>query len=281
MLRMSKAARRVLVAVICALLACRRTAPVYLDMATTTSVDNSGLLNALLPHFQSATVRVHPVGSGLALKMLSDGDVEVVISHAPETESRYLGQHPDWSYRKIAFNQFLVVGPAVDPAHIRDAKNAIDAFRRIAASDATFVSRGDQSGTHEREQSLWKAAAVTPSADRLLVSGAGMAITLRQTNERQSYTLADDSTFWQLQSRLNLAVLFDSDPRLLNTYAVVFPSNKSSAAGFADWLASGDGRRRIADYRIQGRTAFNVWPLGCPFSMPDAQPCGASISRQR
>src|SRR5262245_66681792 len=102
-----------------------------------------------------------------------------------------------------------------------------------------------------------------------------MAITLRQTNERQSYTLADDSTYWQLQPRLNLTVLFDSDPRLLNTYAVVFPSNKSSAAGFTDWLATGDGRQRIADYRIQGRVAFNVWPLGCPFSTPDAQPCRA------
>jgi tungstate transport system substrate-binding protein len=258
-----------------ALLACQHAGPVYLDMATTTSVENSGLLNALLPHFEPATVRVHPVGSGLALKMLSDGDVEIVISHAPQTETRYLTQHPDWVYRTSAFNQFLVVGPADDPAHVRDAPDAIDAFRRIAASGATFVSRGDQSGTHEREQSLWKAAVVTPPPPRVLVSGASMAITLRQADERQSYTLADESTFSQLQPRLNLAVLFDSDPRLLNTYAVVFPSNRTSAAGFAAWLATGEGRARIAEYRIQGRTAFKVWPPGCPFSMPDAEPCDA------
>jgi tungstate transport system substrate-binding protein len=270
-----QAKRRLVLLALISALACRPTSPAYLDMATTTSVENSGLLNALLPHFEPATVRVHPVGSGLALKMLADGDVEIVISHAPETESRYLAQHPEWVYRKIAFNQFLIVGPESDPAHVRGAADVIDAFRRIAASAVTFVSRGDQSGTHEREQSIWKSAGVVPSANQLLVTGASMAITLRQTNERQSYTLADDSTFWQLQPRLNLGVLFDSDARLLNTYAVVFPSDKSSAASFADWLASGDGRRRMADYRIQGRVAFTVWPSGCPFSTPDAQPCSA------
>jgi tungstate transport system substrate-binding protein len=98
--------RRVVLIALVGVLACRPAQSVYLDMATTTSVENSGLLNALLPHFERATVRVHPVGSGLALKMLSDGDVDVVISHAPETESRYLAQHPEWVYRKIAFNQF-------------------------------------------------------------------------------------------------------------------------------------------------------------------------------
>ena len=136
-LRMSKAAWPV-VAVIFVLLGCR-AAPVYLDMATTTSVENSGLLNALLPHFERATVRVHLVGGGLALKMLSDGKVDIVISHAPETERRYLAQHPEWVYRKVAFNQFLLVGPEDGPAHVRDAADVIDAFRRIAASDATFV----------------------------------------------------------------------------------------------------------------------------------------------
>jgi len=226
-LRMSKAAWPV-VAVIFVLLGCR-AAPVYLDMATTTSVENSGLLNALLPHFERATVRVHLVGGGLALKMLSDGKVDIVISHAPETERRYLAQHPEWVYRKVAFNQFLLVGPEDGPAHVRDAADVIDAFRRIAASDATFVSRGDQSGTHEREQSLWKAARVAPSAEHLLVSGASMAITLRQTNERQSYTLADDSTFWQLQSRLNLAVAgkVNVSPEREGRYRVSVPAPAS------------------------------------------------------
>jgi tungstate transport system substrate-binding protein len=254
-------------------LACGAPQSVHLDIATTTSVENSGLLETLLPHFQTAMVRVHPVGSGLALKMLSDGTVDLVISHAPETETRYLAQHPEWIYRKIAFNRFLLVGPRNDPAHVRDSRDVIEAVRRIATRGAAFVSRGDQSGTHEREQSLWKAADVMPSADRLFISGASMAVTLRQTNERQAYTLSDDSTFWQLEPRLDLVVLFDNDARLVNSYAVIFPPNKPTAASFADWLTQGDGRRRMADYRVQGRVAFTVWPLACPSSAPDAQPC--------
>ena len=266
-----------LAAVECALvglLACRAPQPVYLDIATTTSVENSGLLNALLPHYHLATVRVHPVGSGLALKMLADGTVALVISHAPETEARYLAEHPDWVYRKIAFNHFLLLGPRDDPAHVHDAGDVVEAFRRIAASRAVFVSRGDQSGTHEREQSLWNAAAAMPSAERLLVSGASMGITLRQASERQAYTLSDDSTFWQLEPRLDLSVLFDQDARLVNTYAVVLAPKESAAARFADWLEQGEGRKRMADYRVQNRAAFTVWPLGCRSAVPDAQPCG-------
>lgn len=267
-------AKLLLLLVLVGLVACRAPQSRYLDMATTTSVENSGLLEALLPHFQSAMVRVHPVGSGLALKMLSDGTVDMVISHAPETESRYLAEHPEWVYRKIAFNRFLLVGPRDDPAHVRDSRNVIDALRRIAASRVTFVSRGDQSGTDEREQSLWKAAGVRPSADRLLVSGASMGITLRQTDERQGYTLSDDATFWQMETRLSLVVLLDHDARLLNGYAVVYRSNEPRAAILAEWLGRGDGRQRMANYRVQGRVAFTVWPLGCPLTGPDAEPCG-------
>ena len=250
-----------------------RAQTAYLDMATTTSVQNSGLLESLLPEFKRAPVRVHPVGSGLALKMLADGAVDLVISHAPETETRYLADHADWVYRKIAFNHFLLLGPRDDPARVHDAADVVVAFRRIAARDVRFVSRGDQSGTHEREQALWKAAGVAPSADHLLVSGAAMGVTLRQADAQRAYTLSDDATFWQLESHLSLVVVFDQDARLVNTYAVVFPRDNELAAAFADWLIRGDGRQRVADYRVQGRTAFGVWPLACPSSTPDAQPC--------
>jgi tungstate transport system substrate-binding protein len=268
------AVKWLLVAGLLVVAACRGRS-VYLDMATTTSVDNSGLLEALLPQFKPATVRVHPVGSGLALKMLADGTVDLVISHAPETETRYLADHPDWVYEKIAFNHFLVVGPREDPAHVRELVDVVDVFRRIASSGVPFVSRGDQSGTHEREQSIWKAAGVMPSTDRLLVSGTSMGVTLRQTSEKQAYALSDDSTFWQLESRLNVVVLFDRDPRLINTYAVIYPRDDANAKMFADWLARGEGRQHMADYRIQGRAAFAVWPDGCPTSVPTALPCDA------
>ena len=247
----------------------------YLDVATTTSVQNSGLLDALLPHFSEVTIRVHAAGSGRALAMLSDGTVDLVISHAPETETRYLAEHSRWVYRKIAFNRFLVIGPREDPAQVRQATNALDAFRRMARAPVTFVSRGDESGTHERERSLWKAAGVAPLPERLLVSGQSMAVALRQTDDRQGYTLSDDATFWQLEPRLDLVVVFDNDPRLLNTYAVVHPPDHSTAARFAEWLARGAGRERIERYRVQERVAFTVWPLGCPADTPGAEPCGA------
>jgi tungstate transport system substrate-binding protein len=261
---------------LCALLAasaCRTPPPAHLDIATTTSVQNSGLLDAILPHFQPAAVRVHAVGSGLALKMLADRTVDLVISHAPDAERRYLSEHRDWVYRKIAFNHFLVVGPADDPAHVADAVDVLEAFRRIAASSAVFVSRGDQSGTDEREQSLWKQAAVSLPQARRYISGASMAVTLRQADERGAYTLSDESTFWQLEARLRHKVLFANDARLVNSYAVVYPSSGSLASNFADWLASGDGRSRMSAYRVAGRVAFTVWPASCANDVPDASPC--------
>lgn len=245
-----------------------------LDVATTTSVQNSGLLEAVLRHFTDAIVRVHAAGSGRSLEMLKDGIVDLVISHAPETEARYMAEHPDWQYRKLAYNRFVIVGPANDPANIQQATHALEAFRRIATTPAaTFVSRGDQSGTHEREQALWKAAGVTPPADRLLVSGRSMAVALRHAQERQGYTLSDEATFWQMERQLDLVVLFRSDARLLNTYAVIHPRNNQTAGAFAEWLSRGGGRERIERYQIQGRVAFTVWPRSCPDNTPALPPC--------
>jgi hypothetical protein len=119
--------------------------------------------------------------------------------------------------------RFVVVGPKNDPAAVRQATDALDAFRRMAGAPVTFVSRGDSSGTHEREQALWKAAEAVPPADRLLVSGRSMAVALRHAQERQGYTLSDKATFWQLERQLDLVLLFAGDARLLNTYAVVLP----------------------------------------------------------
>jgi tungstate transport system substrate-binding protein len=249
--------------------------PPTLDVATTTSVQNSGLLEALLPHFTDAIVRVHAAGSGRSLEMLADGIVDVVISHAPETEARYLADHPDWLYRKLAFNRFVIVGPRDDPAGIRQAGDALEAVRRIAGAPVTFVSRGDSSGTHERELMLWKAAGVAPPPERLLVSGRSMAVALRHAQERQGYTLSDEATFWQLERQLDLVVLFDGDARLLNTYAVVHPPGSQAADRFIHWLTRGAGRQRIDAYRVQERVAFTVWPSRCPDDTPVLQPCGA------
>ena len=149
----------------------------------------------------------------------------------------------------------------------------LDAFRRSANAPVGFVSRGDASGPHEREQLLWKRARVTVSPDRLLTSGRGMAITLRQADERQAYTLSDEATFWQLQRQLDLVELSEGDDLLLNTYAVIHPRGVQSSARFAAWLTRGDGRARIEQHKVEGRPAFHVWPLACPGESPGAMPC--------
>lgn len=250
--------------------------PRSLDIATTTSVVNSGLLSTLLPSFEAetgVTVRVHAAGSGRALEMLHDQVVELVISHAPNLEARMLKSHPEWRYQKIASNRFLVVGPRSDPADVRGATDAVAAFTRIVDANADFVSRGDSSGTHERELTLWDLAKVKPTESHLLVSGSGMGATLRQADEQEAYTLTDDATFSQLRDRLTLQALFSNDSRLVNSYAVVHPRQSMPAAQFADWLAHGNGRTALAVYKVGGTQPFHAWPEGCPKDEPLAELC--------
>jgi tungstate transport system substrate-binding protein len=255
--------------------ACTPARQPTLELATTTSVQNSGLLDRLIAEYQAETgitLRIHAAGSGRALAMLADGLVDAVISHAPETERRFLAQHANWRYRKLASNRFILVGPAADAAGVREATDAVAAFERIARSGAPFVSRGDGSGTHEREQSLWEAAGVSVQPPQLLVSGRGMAMALRHADERQAYTLSDDATFFQLAPQLSLVELFAADPRLLNTYAIVAPPGDAASA-LMEWLTRGRGREHIAAFAIGGRRAFAVWPGACRDDEPAALPC--------
>lgn len=243
-----------------------------LEIATTSSVVNSGLLDFILRNFEDP-VRVHAAGSGRALAMLSDQVVGLVISHAPESEARSLAEHPDWDYQKIAYNQFIVLGPRSDPADVRGAVDAADAFKRIAVHGALFVSRGDQSGTHEREMALWRQSDIDPTKERVLIGGGSMATTLRQANELAAYTLSDEATWWQLQPSLTLEELLTNDVALLNTYAVIHPRRSSRATAFARWLAEGKGRESIAAFRGAGKQPFNLWPQNCARDKPAALPC--------
>ena len=252
----------------------------YLVLATTTSVGNSGLLDVLAPAWQQAThVELRPTlaGSGRALRMLADGQADVVISHAPEAEATMLRTHASWRYRKIMFNDFVLVGPRTDPARVAHAATLADALTRIVHSGAKFVSRGDQSGTHEREEALWTLAGVRPSADAGLASGAGMAITLRQASDREAYTLSDRATFDQLTPQIWLTIVFAGDARLINTYSVIVDEQggrQDLAQQFADWLERGQGRDLIGSYRTAGSQVqpFTVWPDGAPREVPDARP---------
>ncbi len=267
---MSKARRLwLVVAFLCA--ACAPSSP-RLVIATTTSVQNSGLLGVLLPAYEAAAIDVHAVGSGLALNMLANGEVALVISHAPALEARLLAAHADWRYQKIAFNRFVIVGPTNDPARIAGVPDPVRAFQQIAAARAAFVSRGDQSGTHEREQALWAAAQVTPG-DWLLISGSGMAQALRHADAKPAYTLSDEGTFWQLEKQLSLRSFPSNDPLLMNTYALLYRSGDAGAQALGRWLSQDNGRQIIQNYRVQERAPFTVWPDGCPGATPEAMPC--------
>ena len=254
------------------LAACAPRAAAPLVIATTTSMANSGLLDRLLPAYQAQLVRIVPVGSGLALDLLGRGDADVAITHAPEREADALRSHPGWWYRKVLYNDFLLVGPPEDPAHVAEAGDAVTAMRQIAASGATFISRGDESGTHERERQLWIAAGVTPPKDRLVVAGASMGQTLRIASTTDAYTLTDRGTFEALQGALRSRMLSVADPRLLNTYAVVIDPANAPARRFAQWLVDGPGRavlERIVSREVRG---FSIWPAGVAGDRPDSRP---------
>lgn len=184
-----------------------------------------------------------------------------------------LASHPGWQYRKIMWNSFVIAGPAADPAAVSEAA---DAMRRIAASHATFLSRGDMSGTHEREELLWTRAGARPARERLVVAGSGMGTTLRAASQAAASTLTDSATFGQLKSSLQLRVLFEGDPELLNTYAVIHDPGTSrgrAAAAFSVWLSDGGGRREIERFRISGDVvAFTVWPGDRPRGQPMDRP---------
>jgi len=207
--------------------------------------------------------------------MLADGTVDAAISHAPETERRQLAEHPEWSYKKIAQNWFVIAGPESDPATVRNSSDVLDAFRRIADSGQPFVSRGDESGTHERERSFWDAVGRRPAESRLIVSGSGMGQALRHANEARAYILTDAPTLRQMSSTLELRTLFEKDVRLLNTYAVIFQRTNARAATFEAWLTSQAGRRTIDSFTIDGEPAFLSWPAGCAGGQPDDHLCVA------
>jgi tungstate transport system substrate-binding protein len=258
---------------------CARPARVV-RLATTTSVESSGLLALLLPAFEKdsgITVEAIAVGSGRALDILDRRDADVALTHDADAERRYLDRGVFGDYRKLMFNDFLIAGPADDPARVRSASGAVDAMGRIAASSSSFASRADSSGTHSRELLLWKAAGRKPAGGHLIETGQGMAPTLRIASERHGYVLTDRATFTQLGPTLRLEILSEGDPALLNTYAVTYRQGLTGARldqarRFFDWLADGRGRELIDGFAIRGQRVYTVWPLDRPRSHPEDLP---------
>ena len=201
-----------------------RAGPQDVILATTTSTADTGLLDALAPLFQEATgyaLKPIAVGSGAALELGERGEADVVLAHSPAAELAFMDEGFGAERRTVMYNDFVVVGPADDPAGIAGEPSAPEAMRRIAASESRFVSRGDGSGTHALERRLWGQAGVEPAGDWYVESGTGMGDTLNIASERGAYTITDRGTYLALRDRLDLPVLVEGDAALLNVYHVM------------------------------------------------------------
>ena len=241
-------------------------------LSTTTSTQDSGLLDVLLPLFEKQsgyTVKAISVGTGQALALAARGEADVTLAHAPAVEKKYVTEGKMHDRRLVMYNDFLVIGPEADPAKIRGEKSVVAALKKIAETGARFVSRGDKSGTHVLEQTLWKAAGLTPAAPWYIESGQGMGSTLGIANDRQAYTLTDRATMLAFSKRVALKPMVEGDKLLLNVYSVmeVNPANgpKVNTAGgkaFADWMLSSETQAVIK--------TFGVDKFGQPLFVPVA-----------
>ena len=229
-------------------------------LSTTTSTQDSGLLDVLIPMFERKTgysVKTISVGTGQALALAARGEADVTLAHAPALEKRYVGEGKMRNRRLVMYNDFVIIGPTEDPARVKGLPKATDALTRIAETQATFVSRGDKSGTHSLELSLWEAAGLTPSGSWYLESGQGMGQTLGIANERKAYTITDRATYLAFQKRITLLVLVERDRPLLNIYSVmeVNPANgpRANAAGgkaVADFMVSPEVQAVIRTFGV-------------------------------
>jgi tungstate transport system substrate-binding protein len=227
-------------------------------LSTTTSTRDSGLLDVLLPAFEKAsgyTVKMVAVGTGQALTMGKEGNADVLLVHAPASEKEYMDGGFGKERLLVMHNDFIIVGPKGDPAKIKGAASTADAYKAIAESKTTFVSRGDDSGTNKAELTLWKSAKITPEGDWYLKTGQGMGDTLRIASEKAGYTFTDRATYLSMKDTLDLDILYEGDKALLNIYHVItvnpdkWPKiNYTGGKAFADWMVAADTQKMIAEF---------------------------------
>jgi tungstate transport system substrate-binding protein len=241
-------------------------------LSTTTSMQDSGLLDVLVPMFEKKTgltVKTISVGTGQALALAARGEADVTLAHAPSVERKYVEEGKLLNRRLVMYNDFVLIGPPEDPARIKGFPKALDAMKRIAESRSRFVSRGDKSGTHTLELGLWKQAAVEPAGPWYIESGQGMGQTLGIANDRRAYTLTDRATWLAFQKRVSLPVLVEKDKPLLNIYSVmeVNPANGPRV--------NGAGGRALAEFILAPETqavikTFGMDRFGQPLFVPIA-----------
>lgn len=248
-------------------------APKSIILATTTSTQDSGLLDVLIPLFEKESgyqVKTISVGSGQAIKMGEKGEADVLLVHSPEAEKKFMADGFGATRRLVMHNDFIIVGPAADPARVKAAGGSADALKRIMQAGALFASRGDNSGTHSKEKALWKAAGVNPEGQKWYQqTGLGMGQTLNVAAEKKGYTLTDRATYLALKKNLGLTILAEGDSKLLNIYHVIeinpLKCPRLNAAGgkaFADFMISKKAQELIGK--------FGTEKFGAPLFFPDA-----------
>jgi tungstate transport system substrate-binding protein len=241
----------------------------YITVASTTSTENSGLFGELLPKFQDQTgieVRVVAVGTGQAIELARNGDADVLFVHHKASEEQFVAEGFGLERHDVMYNDFVIVGPASDPADIKGSKDVADAMAKIAAAEAPFASRGDDSGTNKAELALWQEAGVDvagASGSWYRETGSGMGPTLNTAAGMDAYALTDRGTWLSFQNRQNLEIVVEGDPRLFNQYGIILvnpqkhPHVKAELGRtFIDWVLSDEGQEAIADFQINGQQAF-------------------------
>ena len=237
-----------------------------LRMATTTSTDNTGLLKTILPAFEAHSgfqVQVVAVGTGKALKMGRDGDVDVILVHARAAEEEFVAKGYGTKRHDVMYNQFLLVGSESDPAGIKSAGSATEALSLIANKQSRFISRGDDSGTHKKEQSLWETADINPNGKWYMEAGQGMGKIIQIASELDAYTLTDSGTWLVYKQKSPLKVLYSGDKELFNPYGIIAvnaelhnDTNHEGATALINWITSKHGQMMIGDFQFHGEQLF-------------------------
>ncbi|MGZ3524971.1 MAG: substrate-binding domain-containing protein [Thermodesulfobacteriota bacterium] len=247
--------------------------PKTIILATTTSTQDSGLLDVLLPIFEKKTgyfVKTIAVGSGQAMAMGQKGEADVLLVHSPDAEKKFVAEGYGVNPRLVMHNDFIIVGPPEDPAKIKGMKSSEEAFKKMASAKALFLSRGDNSGTHAKEKAIWKATGMNPEGEKWYQqTGLGMGQTLSVAAEKKGHTLADRGTYLAMKKNLGLDILVEGDAILLNIYHVIEVNpakwskiNVAGAKAFADFMVSKETQNIIK--------TFGVDKFGSPLFFPDA-----------
>ncbi len=244
------------------------TATQSIVLATTTSTQQTGLLDVLLPAFARETgILVKPiaVGTGKALELGKNGDADVVMVHARSLEDRFVADGYGENAWDLMYNDFVILGPASDPAGVKGVASASIAFRKLADEKTVFVSRADKSGTHQKELELWESAKVKKTGASYLEAGQGMAETMRLADEKGGYTLCDRATWLAVGKSTGLALIYQNPAELNNPYGVIVVSEKKVpgvktglANRFVEWLVSPAGQKIIVEYKLEGETLFHL-----------------------